>query len=108
MSEAWFSPDVARLFSLLSLLSLLALAERFARQGRHRGYVMGAWNAAMAFACVLLAVAGLAYGVGQPAHVTRAFALSGFMLAVVFAHSRRGMTKLYTNAELRRSVADDL
>ena len=58
MVEAWFSPEIAPYFSLLSLFSLLACLQTFAMKGTRRELVMGAYYAATG-ASALLALAAL-------------------------------------------------
>lgn len=108
MTDAWFSPETARLFSYLSLLSLCALFAIPAGKGRLRALAMGVWNAVMGLAVLLLALGGLALAGGQPAHVGRSMLLSGLVVGVVFASTRRSLTRGYDEAELRRTVAADL
>ena len=108
MTEAWFSTETHRLFSLLSLLALCALFQIPARRGRLRGLAIGIWNSAIAGAVVLLAAGGFAIAAGQPPYVSRTLLLSGVVVGLVFVVTRRGMMRCYTNAELRRTVAADL
>jgi hypothetical protein len=44
----------------------------------------------------------------QPLHVSRTLVLSGFIVALVFTITRRGVLRGYQEAELRRTVAADL
>ena len=108
MTEAWFSPDTARLFSYLSLLSLCSLFAIPAKGGRLRGLAFGVWNAVTGVAALLLAAGGIAVVAGQPAHVGWALLLSGFVVGVVFAATRPVLHRHYHEAEVRRTVAADL
>ena len=108
MTDAWFSSATAELFSFLSLLSLCSLFAVPAQKGRLRGLASAVWNTVMGFSVLLLALAGLATVVGQPAHVGRALLLTGLVVGAVFAGTRRALTRGYSEAELRRTVAADL
>jgi hypothetical protein len=108
MTDAWFSPETARLFSYLSLLSLCSLFAIPAQKGRLRGLATAVWNAVMGFSVLLLALGGLATALGQPAHVGRSLLLTGLIVGATFAGTRRALTRSYTEAELRRTVAADL
>jgi hypothetical protein len=108
MTEAWFSPETARVFSFLSLMSLCSLLARPAQRGQLRRVTTGIWNAAVGLGVALL-VSGVAGGaVGQPPHVTRTLLLSGFAVGFAFVVTRRAMMRHYEEAELRRTVAADL
>jgi len=108
MTDTWFSPDAARLFSYLSLLSLCSLFAVPARRGKLRSVSLGAWNAALGLAALLLAAGAFAAASGQPTHVSRALLMTGFVLGTVFALTRRRLVGSYEEAELRRTVATDL
>jgi len=108
MTDAWFSPATAVLFSYLSLLSLLSLLAIPAQKRRLRGLATAVWNTVIGFSVLLLALAGLATAVGQPAYVGSALLRSGLIVGAVFAGTRRALTRSYSDAELRRTVAADL
>ena len=108
MTDAWFSPETARFFSYLSLLSLCSLFAIPASKGRLRGLAVGVWNAVIACAVLLLGAGAVAASGGQPPHVTRALLLSGAVLGVLFAVTRRALIRGYDEAAVRRTVAADL
>lgn len=108
MTDAWFSPETARLFSFLSLLSLCSLFAIPGRRGKLRSLAFGVWNAVIALGVALLAAGAIGFAVGQPMHVSRSLLLTGFVIAVVFAVTRRALSRGYEEAELRRTVAADL
>ena len=108
MTEAWFSPHTAGYFSFLSFLAFFSLFGKAARRGQQRTFVVGVWNAMIAFAVLLLGAGILAIGVDQPPHVWRSLLLSGFIVGFVLLMTRRGLLRCYTEAELRRTVAADL
>jgi hypothetical protein len=108
MTEAWFSPDTARLFSFLSFLSLCSLFAGPARRGLYRGLATAVWNTVTAFALLLVTASAVALTTGQPWYVSRTLLSSGVVLGAVFAFTRRGLMRCYREAELRRTVAADL
>ena len=108
MTDAWFSPETARLFSLLSLLSLCSLFAIPARRGLFRGPVLMLWYSVIALGLLLVATGAAAAVMNQPLHVSRTLVLCGFIVALVFTITRRGVLRAYQEAELRRTVAADL
>lgn len=108
MTEPWFSPDIAPYFSFLALLSLCAFLGETARKGRHRALVLTVWNGVIAAGILLLALAGLAFLIGQPSHVLRALAVTGGVLTGCFAVTGFQIIREYREAELRRMTASDL
>jgi hypothetical protein len=108
MTEAWFSPEAARFFSFLSLLSLCSLFAIPAKRGLFRGLALTVWYAVIALGVVLISMGALAAVLNQPIHVSRALVLSGFIVALTFAITRRGLLRGYAETEVRRTVAADL
>ena len=108
LTTAWFSAQFAPWLSLLSLFSLLSYTNHWAQKGQHRSLVMGAfWGVAILGGLML--VAGLyAYAAGQPRWVWFALVLAGGLLSGLMLWSSFGMAKTYNEAELRRSIANDL
>ena len=108
MTDAWFSPETARLFSLLSLLSLCSLFAIPAKKGQLRGLAMGVWNTVIGFGVLLLGAGVVAASTRQPWHVSYALLVSGLVLAVTFFLTRRVLISAYEEAAVRRTVAADL
>jgi hypothetical protein len=108
MIEPWFLPESGRWFSLLALLALFSLLEPLARKGRRRAVVMSAHAACIAVGGSLLAAAAFATSIGQPTHVVRPLALSGFIVAFVFVTAFAQTRRSYADAEFRKTVAGDL
>ena len=108
MTEAWFSPESARLFSYLSLLSLCSVFAVPAKRGQLRCLAMSVWNAVMGLGWRLLAAGAFAAADGQPAHVPRTLLLSGCVVEFLVVVLRRDVARAYDEAELRRTVAADL
>ena len=82
MTDAWFSPEAARLFSFLSLFSLCSLFAIPARKGQLRGLAVGVWNAVIGLGVLLLGAGAVAASTRQPWHVTYALLLSGFVVGL--------------------------
>ncbi len=108
MTDAWFSPETAKLFSYLSLLSLCSLFAIPAQRGRLRSLALGVWSAVIVFSGLLLVAGAAAASTGQPSHVTRALLLSGFVVGFTFLLTRRALIHGYDEAAVRRTVAADL
>ena len=108
MTEAWFSPDVARSFAFLSLLAITAGLESFAKQGRFRGIVSAIFGACVVLGAAFLAAGGLALLAGQPSYVLRSLLLVGFVITIPFVGAFLSIQKIYREAELRKTVASDL
>jgi hypothetical protein len=108
MTDAWFSPETAGVFSYLSLLSLCSLFAIPASKGRLRSVAVGVWATVIVFAALLLGAGAVAASAGQPPHVTRALLLSGLVVGVTFVITRRALIRGYEEAEVRRTVAADL
>jgi hypothetical protein len=108
MTDAWFSSGTAVQFSFLSLLSLLSLFAIPAQKGRLRGLATAVWNTVIGFSVLLLGLGGVAAAAGQPAYVARALLLTGLIVGGVFVATRLALTRAYSEAELRRTVAADL
>ena len=108
MTEAWFSPDVARSFAFLALLAVTAVLEPLAQQGRFRAMVMAVFGACTALGAAFAVAGALALVAGQPAYVFRSLLLVGVVVTIPFVAALMSMQKIYREAELRRTVASDL
>jgi len=108
MTDAWFSLETARLFSLLSLLSLCSLFAIPAKKGQLRGLAMGVWNTVTGLGILLLGAGVVATSTRQPWHVSYALLMSGLALAVTFFLTRRVLISAYDEAAVRRTIAADL
>ena len=108
MTEAWFSPDIARSFAFLSLLAITAAFEPIARQGRARTIVSAIFGACIALGVLLLAAAAVALLAGQPGYVLRSLTLAGVVVTIPFVAAFIEMQRIYREAELRKTVASDL
>ena len=108
MNEAWFAKEVAPFFSLFSLLAVLSVLERFAKQGRHRAAITATYQAGAALGGVLVALAGVAWLLGQPRYVAATLAFTGLLVAAGFVASIKDLQRIYQKAELRKTIASDL
>ncbi len=107
-TNAWFSAQFAPWLALLSLFSLLSYAQTWAQKGKHRQWVMGAYWGVTALGATL-ALAGLyAYTSGQPRWVWLTLLLAGGLLCALMFWSTLNMAKTYDEAELRKTIANDL
>ena len=108
MIAPWFSEEVASKFAFLSLLALFSLVAIPVERGRYRQLVMGAWNAVLVFSALLLLVAALGWSRGQPRYVVFALSFSGFIIGSLFFFLKRVVVAGYRDAELRKTIAEDL
>lgn len=108
MIEPWFSADAAPFFSLLSLLALLSLLQPLATRGQRRTLVLGCYVGATAAAALLLVAGAVAAMVGQPDHVSGTLMFAGGLTFVLMGWYVWHIVTLYRQAELHRSVANDL
>lgn len=108
MVEQWFSPDVARYFSLLALFALLACYQPLINRGAARHLVLGSYVAAIGSAAVLFLTGLVALLAAQPAHVYGTLMFSGGLTAVLLGFYAWRTLQAYGQADLHRSVASDL
>jgi hypothetical protein len=106
--DPWFLPETARYFSFFSLLSLMALMSFWIKQGRHRHLVIGSFYTSIGLGVAFLLAALVAWRVGQPEHVSGALAMTGLVIAVVFAATLPVVYKGYAEADQRRIIARDI
>ena len=106
--EPWFSLEVAPFLSLFSLFSLLSLTFKWAQKGQHRDLVMNAHKGTVALGVLLLLSGVGALIVGQPYWVWGALMLAGGLLAGLMLWNARQIEKVYSEAELRKTIANDL
>jgi hypothetical protein len=104
----WFSPEVAPFFSLLSLTGGVASLDHFARRGELRSVVAAVYAATAVFGAALLAAGLVALAAGQPWYVPFALAFPGAVILPACLWALFDLKRVYSQAELRRSVAKDL
>ena len=108
MTASWFLHAINPWFWLFSSLSVSLLQLRCAQQGRYRTAVIAAWAVTLVVGCALVSAAGLGLLLGQPARDAGALGLSGGIIGSVCIIGFRELRNLYTQAELRKTIADDL
>ena len=108
MTEAWFSPETSRYFAFLSLLALCAIFDEVARRGRLRHLVLGVWNVVIGISVVIAGSGAVAFLTGQPAYVVRTLVMSGMFVGATFALTRVLVVQTYREAELRKTIANDI
>jgi len=107
----WWSPEATpHVVPPLSMVCAIAGAALgwYASRGRRRSVVVGGWISIM----VVYGLAGIAGVVGlvtgQPDYVWVPLAITGVVIAVVFAVTLRPALREHARAEMRRSIARDL
>jgi len=108
MTNAWFSPEFADSLRWLSFLSLLSLLAVYPLRGRHRTAMHAIWTAALAVGVLCLGAMALGVVAGQPRFVIGPLAAIGVALSVAFGGTFAALRSAYREAELRRSIAQDL
>jgi hypothetical protein len=104
----WFSPEIAPFFSFLSLTASVASLDYFARRGEHRGLVTVVYAGTALFGAVLLAAGLIALAYGQRWYVVFPLTFVGAVILPACLWSLFDLKRVYSAAELRRSVAKDL
>jgi len=108
MSEAWFAPEAAQYFPLVSVLSLTALAAPLIARGKHRGAILTIWGAIVAFGMALLATGAFALIDHQPYHVAAPLLITGLAIASAYSFSAFFVLRSYRMAEQRKVAAREL
>lgn len=108
MMDPWFSQEVAPWLALLSLFSLLSYSLKWAQKGLHRELVMNAHKGTVVLGVILLVVGSAAYFIGQPYWVWFALILAGGLLSGLMVWNMSQIAKVYEEAELRKTIANDL
>ena len=104
----WFSLEVAPFLSLFSLFSLLSLTNKWAQKGQYRDMVMNAHKGSVALGALLLLTGFAALFIGQPYWVWLALMLAGGLLGGLMLWESAQFEKIYDEAELRKTIANDL
>ena len=108
MIEPWFTQQIAPWFSLLSLFSLLSFTHTWAQKGQHRSLITGAYRLVVGLGILLICLGLIALVQSQPRWVWAALLLAGGLLTPLMAWATRQVMQLYEEAELRKSIANDL
>ena len=104
----WFSVEFSRNLGWFSLLSLLSLMNFYVHRGRHRTLVVSIWRAMLALGIVCLGASVVGLAVGQPSHVVRPLLVVGVVVAAVFGATLNWIRLAYRDAELRKTIAQDI
>lgn len=107
--SAWFDPEIARWFSLLSLLAIpLSALGPLAHQGKYKTLVSAVHAGAVALGLVVLAVAGLALSLEQPGYIVVPLFVVGAAVTIACGATFPVMRRAYRDAENRRIAARNL
>jgi tellurite resistance protein TehA-like permease len=108
MNDGWFSVEFSRKLVWFSLLSLLSLMSFYVHRGRHRTLVLSIWAAVFALGVLCLCACAVGLAVGQPSHVFRPLLVVGVVVTVVFGTTFNSIRRGYQDAELRKTIAQDI
>ena len=108
MNDGWFSVEFSRKLVWFSLLSLLSLMTFYMHRGRHRTLVLSIWVAVLALGVLCLGACAVGLAVGQPSHVFRPLLVVGVVVTVVFGTTFNSIRRGYQDAELRKTIAQDI
>ena len=106
--DPWFSLEAAPFLSLFSLFLLLSLTNRWAQKGQYRDLIMNAHKGSVALGALLLLTGFAALFLGQPYWVWLALILAGGLLSGLMLWESSQFEKTYDEAELRKTIANDL
>jgi CHASE2 domain-containing sensor protein len=108
MNDGWFSVELSRKLVWFSLLSLLSLMSYYVHRGRHRTLVLSIWAAVLALGVLCLCACAVGLAVGQPSHVFRPLLVLGVVVTVVFGTTLNSIRRGYQDADLRKTIAQDI
>ena len=108
MNEEWFSAESSRNLAWFSLLSLLSVLSVYVERGRHSTLVLSTWTVALALGVLCLGACAVGLAVGQPKHVFGPLLVLGVVMTVVFGATFDSIRRSYQDAELRKTIAQDI
>jgi hypothetical protein len=112
MIEPWFNPNAYAWIpgTLLGVAGGIegALAGSFASKGKHRTLVMAVHYVLLHVCCILLAAGVVALLTGQPYGIWYGFGLPGLGGLGIFGPLTWVVRRQYTQAELQKSMGEDL
>jgi hypothetical protein len=108
MNDGWFSVEFSRKLVWFSLLSLLSVLSFYVERGRHRTLVLSIWTVALALGVLCLGACAVGLAVGQPSHVLRPLLVVGVVVTVVFGATFNSIRRTYQDAEIRKTIAQDI
>lgn len=112
MVEAWFDPVMAWISG--TLLGVIGgavggpLAGYFAPRGKLKKQVLGFYCMILVISAVLFAAGIAALVAGQPYAVWYGLGFPGLLCLIIFGVLIGVVSKRYQEAELRRSIAEDI
>ena len=77
-------------------------------RGRHRTLVLSIWAAVFALGVLCLGACAVGLAVGQPRHVFGPLLVVGVVMTVVFGATFDSIRRAYQDAELRKTIAQDI
>ena len=112
MNEPWFNPGIIGgiIGSTLGLFGAITgtVGGVFVQKGKAKKLVLGFQLFTIALSLVLFIIGIVAYLAGQPRGVWYAFGYSGLLGTVIFSIIFAVFLKRYRDAELRKSMSEDL
>lgn len=108
MNEGWSSAEFSRSLVWFSLLSVLSLMSFYVHRGRHRTLVLSIWAAVLALGVLCLGAVTVGLFVGQPSHVFRPLLIVGVVVTVTFGATFNSIRRAYQDAEVRKTIAQDI
>jgi uncharacterized membrane protein YeaQ/YmgE (transglycosylase-associated protein family) len=112
MIEAWFDPVVAWIpGTLLGVIGGAVggpLAGYFAPRGKFKKQILGFYYAIVIISAVLFAAGIAALLSGQPYAVWYGLGFPGLLCLIIFSVLIGVVSKRYREAEMRRSIAEDI
>ena len=112
MNEPWIHPGILGgiLGGTMGTLGAIigTLAGLFVPKGKYKKLVLGVDIFDFALSLILLLIGIIAYLSGQPRGVWYGFGYCGLLCTVVFGIGFPVILKRYRDAELRKSMAEDL
>jgi hypothetical protein len=115
MNEAWIDPGILGglggiLGGTMGILGAITggLAGWFAPKGKYKKLVLGVNTFSFVLSLILLIIGIIAYLSGQPRGVWYGFGYCGLLCTVLFGIGFPVILKRYRDAELRKSMSEDL
>ena len=112
MAEPWFNPKMIGMLGVVigSLLGPITgtLGGVFVPKGKAKKLVLGFQLFTIALSLVLIVIGVVAYLAGQPRSIWWGFGYTGLLCTVIFSIIFVVFLKRYRDAELRKSMSEDL
>ena len=111
MVEPWFNPIMGGILGgAMGILGAITctVGNMLAQKGKAKKLVLGIKLFAFALSFSLIVIGIVAYLAGQPRSIWLIFGNIGLICAVIFGIGFVVFLKTYTDAELRKSMSEDL